>query len=375
ELERECKSAAAPARGRRVGQLDVPGARRRRGLRRGDRRGALEPAVRLPRQGRADHRRLARAGTGAGPRVRRRRRRARRHLRARRRGPARRRRRPRRPRRARGRRGAVRRDRPAAGQPHGGRGRQPPRRHRRAGQQRRDDHGRPVRAHDARRLRGGDAHPLLRPALRHDRGPAPPASPRRGADREHLLDRRQGRRPAPAAVFREQVRPHRLVRGAPGRAPEGQHLRHDGLPRPDAHGQPAQRVLQGPAPPGVRVVPRQRRAAADRDARAPGGAAGRQRLPLRPGRGDPVGAGEAGRQAVRRLPQPRRPGRGHGERVRAARARRHRGRESPRQTERVGRHPLVGHWPEPASRRGEQPGEAGRGRRPDRHRSPRGWHV
>ena len=125
-------------------------------------------------------------------------------------------------------------------------------------QQRGHDPGRAVRGHDRRGLRAGAQDPLLGAALHDARRHSLDAEAGPGADRQHLLDRRQGEPAAPAPLQREQVRAHRLLRRAARRAGQGRDPGDDRDPGPDAHRQPAQRPVQGPAPGRVRLVQHQR---------------------------------------------------------------------------------------------------------------------
>jgi NAD(P)-dependent dehydrogenase (short-subunit alcohol dehydrogenase family) len=65
--------------------------------------------------------------------------------------------------------------------------------------------------------------------------------------RERHLDRRQGKRAALAALLCQQVRPGRAFGRFALGGGQGWDRRHDDRPRPDAHGQPAQRDVQRPA--------------------------------------------------------------------------------------------------------------------------------
>ena len=94
-----------------------------------------------------------------------------------------------------------------------------------------------------------------------------------------------------------------LSEGLRAELAQGRHRGDDGLPGPDAHRQPAQRDLQGPAPGRVRLVQHQRlAAAADHRWRRAGGPADRRRLPARRRRGGAVAAGQAGGAVPRPVP-------------------------------------------------------------------------
>ena len=132
--------------------------------------------------------------------------------------------------------------------------------------------------HATRRgLRGVDGRALLGAAAHHAGGDPAHAPSGRRPHRQHLFDRRQGRRAAPGALLRRQVRAHRPLERGDARAGARQHRGHDRLSRTHADRLALQRVVQGAASPGVRVVRHRRLAAAALDERTPRRGADRRR--------------------------------------------------------------------------------------------------
>ena len=140
----------------------------------------------------------------------------------------------------------------------------------------------------------GNGDQLLRYRPHHARRSAAP--PPRLADREHLLDRRRRRHPAPVALRRIQVRGSRFLRRACRGDGTARHPRHHHPALRDAHGIALERALQGPPRSGGGLV--RNRGVASFDV-GRGGARGaphpprlRARRAVRDHR--PVGQGDAG---------------------------------------------------------------------------------